>query len=131
MKCPAAFAVVLTVAACSSTQAPRPDTGSLAAQEAPAYSREALATPVQVDITAATNADTVECRRSAPTGTRIAVNQCEPTAQNDTATTTRDQMLRDIEEIRRRQWQLEAMRQNGPTFSAGQGAAAPAPSPSP
>ena len=130
MKCPAAFATALAMTACTSTQAPRPDTQSAAAQEAPIYSTEALTTPTQVDITAALNGDVV-CRRAAPTGTRIAVTQCESSATlSDTQ--THEQMLRDLDEMRRRQWQQEAVRQNAMRevlTGGGAGAVAPAPQP--
>jgi hypothetical protein len=130
MKCPAAFATALAMTACTSTQAPRPDTDLLAAQEAPAYSTEGLATPVQVDITPAVNAEDVVCRKTAPTGTRIAVGHCAPTSE-PSVTQTREQMLRDIDEMRRRQWQQEALRQNAARDVLGgtPGAGAPVPQP--
>jgi hypothetical protein len=129
MKCPAAFVTALAMTACTPTQAPRPDTASLAAQEAPAYSGEALATPVQVDITAL-NGENVVCRRAAPTGTRIAVTQCESTVTLTDAQ-NHEQMLRDLDEMRRRQWQQEAVRQNAmrEVLTGRPGAIAPAPQP--
>jgi hypothetical protein len=121
---------MLAMTACTSTQAPRPDTTSLAAREAPAYSGEALATPVQVDITPALNGDNVVCRRAAPTGTRIAVTQCESTATLSDAQ-SHEQMLRDLDEMRRRQWQQEAVRQNAAreVWNGGPVVVAPAPQP--
>jgi hypothetical protein len=129
MKCPAAFATALAMTACKSIQAPRIDADS-AAQEAPAYSTEGLAAPVQVDITAAMNTDEVVCRKTAPTGTRIAVGHCAPTsASNDTQ--TREQTLRDLDEMRRRQWQQEVVRQNAIRGVLGGAPAGGAPAPQP
>ena len=129
MKCPGVFATTLMLTACVSSQPPRPDTGVVAAQDPHAYAQEALAAaPVQVDIAPQLNVDTVECRRAAPTGTRITTQRCESSGGTDQ--TARDQMLRDIEAIRRQHWQLEAARQNAFREAMNQGPA-PAPSPQP
>jgi len=119
--------------ACVSSQTPRPETRVAAAHDVLTDAHETLAAgSVQVDITAPMQADTVECHKTAPTGTRIAIQRCESSAaSSDVEQATRDQMLRDIDTIRRQQWQLEAARQNAMQSVLTQGAAAPAPSPQP
>jgi hypothetical protein len=127
MKASGLLAMAFTLTACVSSQTPRPDAGAVAAQDPPAYGPETLAaTAVQVDLMAQPNAETVDCRKTAPTGTRIAVQRCEVTTQSSADQMGREQMLRDIDEIRRRQFQREAVRQNA-ARAASAGAVAPAP----
>jgi len=111
MKCAGALAITLALTACAVPKtAPNPRGAAEVADSA----SEGLADVVQVPIRAnATNDENVLCRKDAATGTRIAVKRCESTSRGDAADkVARDQMLRDIEEIRRQAAQRELARQN-------------------
>ena len=128
MKASGLVATAFALTACMSSQTPRPDADAVAAQDAPAYAPETLAAnALQVDITPEANAETVDCRKAAPTGTRIAVQRCEVTKLSSADQMGREQMLRDIEEIRRRQFQREAAWQNAAREAVTAGPAAPTP----
>lgn len=114
MKRAAAYAAALVLAACATSQ----PSGDLRVEQRPASpatepAADATA-PLQVtavDI-ASLPPDNVDCRRRAPTGSRIAVRECEstapPSAMEEMA---RNRLLENVEEQRRLQWRLEQQRQ--------------------
>jgi hypothetical protein len=83
-----------------------------------------------IDITSLP-ADDVDCRMRAPTGSRIAVKQCESTAPpTATEEMARNRLLENVEEQRRQQWRLEQQRQQAvleTAIAVGGAAAAPPP----
>jgi hypothetical protein len=118
--------LVLTACAASRTTPP----GHLVTPQPASSESEPLVDVVEVDVNALANADSYECRKRAPTGTRIAVEQCDPTASAGDAV-AHEQMLRDIEALQRQHWQLEAARQNAfggvPTSTPAPSAPSPQP----
>lgn len=120
MKRAAAFAPILVLTACATSRPAdhlRGEQQSATATEPASVAIEpatGATEPLQitaVDITSFPP-DSVDCRRRAPTGSRIAVKECEstlpPTAMEEMA---RNRLLENVEEQRRQMWRLEQQRQ--------------------
>jgi len=110
MKGAGALAITLALTACAVPDAgPNPSS----ATEVVASTTEGREDVVQVGVRASATSDKVVCRKTAPTGSRIAAERCETTAGNAAADEiARDQMLRDIDEIRMQAAQRELARQD-------------------
>jgi hypothetical protein len=103
-----AIAITLALTACAV-----PKTTPRGAAEVLGSESEAPAGVVQVNVRASATSDRVTCRKTAGTGTRIAVERCESTTRSDTADKiARDQMLRDLDEIRLQAWRRDQARQD-------------------
>jgi hypothetical protein len=120
----AVLATALALTACATA----PPVADLTAEQQPAAATTETLEVTAVDITAFPP-DSVDCRRRAPTGSRIAVKECEsaapPTATEEMA---RNRLLENVEEQRRLQWRLEQQRQQAVlerAIAVGGGAAPP------
>jgi len=79
-----------------------------------------------VDVGSSAAKDNVVCRKAAPTGSRIAAEHCEAKAGDAAADKmARDQMLRDIDEIRMQAAQRELARQDAAAAAAAAAMARP------